>query len=222
MEGRNAHPSLPGDLLDEEALHVVVADPAHRPGDVAEAAVGQPELANRRALLAGHEPPEDLAFDQWREYRDVARPVEQAHEADDGVQQLGGRGAHDEAGRHVVADIRQIAGCRLQEHVGDGGRIEVQADPEAGELRAGLDEMAAHGQVDGGDEVLPGPVAVDAIAQRQPLGALCHHREDPAVDGRRRRVRPVGPEDQHVVDPGLQVGARVAGQQAAELVEGHT
>ena len=56
---------------------------------------------------------------------------------------------------------------RSQQQLGDGGRAQRQAEAQRRLLGLDLGEVAGDRQVDGGDEVLPGAVVVDAVAQRE-------------------------------------------------------
>ena len=99
MERGGAHPAGAGEVLDAERLAVVLGDPADGPRDVGEAAVREADLAHALPVRPVEQPPEDLALDHRGEDVAVGRGVEQAHHADHGVEQLGGRAGDAEPRR---------------------------------------------------------------------------------------------------------------------------
>jgi hypothetical protein len=84
----------------------VVADPAHGLGDLGDAAAGQAQLAYGGSLLTGDQAPQDLAADQRRDDRDVARGLEQPQHAHGRVDQLA-RGVTDRDRRRRADSRRQ-------------------------------------------------------------------------------------------------------------------
>ena len=135
------------------------------------------------------QPPQDLPLDQRREHREVAGPVEQAQQPDHRVDELVGRVADGHARTASPPPGREVSGRRLQQQLGDGGRVQDQAEAERRPLGAGLGEVAGDRQVDRGDQVLPGAVLVHPVAQRDPFRALRDERQHRARHRRRRRVR---------------------------------
>jgi hypothetical protein len=129
VERRDAHAGHPRGVLHAERLRVVVADPPDGARDVGEAAVGEAELADGGALIAGEEPPDDLPLGQRGQDRGVAGLVEQAEHADRGVDQLVGCVADGDARRRAAGGGRQVRGACAQEQLGDDGRAQDQ--PEA-------------------------------------------------------------------------------------------
>ena len=53
VKGRRAHPGQRGEVGDEHGLVVVLAVPRSGAGDVGEAAAGQADLPDQRALVPG-------------------------------------------------------------------------------------------------------------------------------------------------------------------------
>ena len=93
----------------------------------------------------------------------------------DGVEQLGRRVGDAEPGGRA-RPRRRRGGVEQQRR--DGGRAAGSGrSPSAGSSGAASRVMAGDRQVDRRDEVLAGPVVVDALADREPLGALHDQRE---------------------------------------------
>ena len=221
MERGRAHAAGAGEVFDAKRLVVVLGDPTDRATDMGEAAVGQSDLAHALTQGAVDQPPEDLALDQRREDVAVARAVEQAHHANDGVEELGrGVGDAEPAGAARGAARRGGAGrraSRTSDAMADGRRM--RPNPRAGSSAARVGVMPGDRQVDRGDQVLARSVVVHAIADGQALGTLGDEGHDRPGGRRLGLARSAGGREQDAVDRRRLVGPRVSGDQRPQLCE---
>jgi len=165
VEGRRAHAARASEIVDAERLGVVLGDPPDGPADLGHAAVGQPELADGRAQRPGEQPPHDLALEHRCQYGPVGRRVEQHQHADHGVEELGSGSGHPERGRRRRRAHPRRRRAGLEQDRGDGRGAQDEPEPQGGLVRARLRVVAGDRQVDRGDEVLAGPVLVDAVTR---------------------------------------------------------
>jgi hypothetical protein len=100
VKGRDAHRRERGQIRHPQRLVVMAADPADRPRQLGQAAVGETDLPQGIPLGAGEQPPQDLPLDAVREHRGGAGLVEQAEEAGKRVEQGRGGIADRDPGWH--------------------------------------------------------------------------------------------------------------------------
>jgi hypothetical protein len=121
--------------------------------------------------------PENLALEQRGQCFPVPRPIEQAQQPHDGIEQLVWGIADRDSRPCGVRGSRQVPGPGLQQQLRDDGRFESHPKTERGLARGGFDDLYLHREVYRGDEVLTGVVVVDALPQREALAAPGDYRQ---------------------------------------------
>lgn len=226
MKGRRAHVRALGESIH---AHRFIDAFAHPPDDVPHAhepTVGEPELANRGPLIAGHDEPQQLALDQGRENRNVSGVVEEAQHPNGGVEEARGSAPHGDGRRGGSSACRPCkgGGRRTEHELGDHFGAQLEAEPQSGMLGGCVHELPGDREVDRRNEVLARPVVVDRGADGEPLGSLRDHRENRA-GVRLLLVR--CPDNARHEDAGNRSRrdprkrARVADEQGLQLREGH-
>ena len=88
--------------LDLQRFREVLLDPGDRPRNSPQPAVSDRYLGQASELLALQQPVVELPQDQWRQYRDVLRRIEEPHQAQERVEEWRSNGAHVEGPPIVI------------------------------------------------------------------------------------------------------------------------
>src|SRR6266404_5831601 len=88
VERRSAHARDPRQLFDAEGLVVAAADDIDRAADLREVTGRKRELPQHFSPGAEQQAIENLAFDERTEHRNVSRPVEEAKQSQDRIEQF--------------------------------------------------------------------------------------------------------------------------------------
>ncbi|MDT4852624.1 hypothetical protein FQZ97_868630 [compost metagenome] len=184
VERRHAHVHRARHVFHAQRLRVVGAQRADGFRDALRVAVVQRDLAQPRALAVHQQAVHDLALDERRHDRNVFGRVEQPQQAQHGLQHRHGDAVdvHAARGRRVGLG-RQLL---VADEVADLVERQLQPHAQVGLVLAGHAHLAAHRQVDRGDEVVHGVVHVDVVAHDDPFGALRNEAQ------RRRREAVLG------------------------------
>ncbi|CPJ33807.1 Uncharacterised protein [Bordetella pertussis] len=179
MQRRHAHVDGRGQVFHAQRLRVVPAQPVDGARDLQRRALGARDVAQPPAHRTGQQAVVDFALDQRGQHRDVGRRVEQARQAQHGVEQGLGQARERQAAAQRLAGRR---GAQLADQAGDAVRIQVERKAQVGRARGGQRDARGHRQVERGQQVVRGVVFVDVVAQLHALGALRQQRQRRPVE----------------------------------------
>ena len=163
-------------------------------------AVGDGDLVQALALAAAQQPVENLAEDQRRQHRDVARAVQQMDQAQHRIQQAGVDTVDVEA--TVAAPAGHFHGPGVGDQLGDFRRVDIQPDAEVGRVRRGVDHLAGQRQGDRDHQVVQRIVDIAFLGQLHLLAALGDDAQGRFVHAARRQGGAVGANQGEGVDGG--------------------
>ena len=151
MKRSVAHMGELGQMPDLDRLMVMRPNPADRPANLAEAAIGASEQAELLALRALQQPKDDLPFEHGREHRNLNRPVEQPHHPAPRVEQV----VIDGVGRKAVAADRRLV---FDEERGDRLDVDGVADGQVGKLAVPVQSWRSLAGTHSADHELAGSI----------------------------------------------------------------
>ncbi len=218
VQGGNAEVDLAGQVLDAQWPLIVVVEPADGLAHAVGLAVGQGNFVQPVALRAAQQAVENLPAHQRCQHGDVAWRVEQAEQAQQGIEQRAVSFFHVQA-----APIRAI-GYQHRTAVGDQladlGRVQVHAQPQARALRAGVELDRAQRQGDRNHHVVQRVVGVLFVPEEQAFAALGQNAQRRLRQGRyRANVLGVAHQEQVVDGRGRPIRvACMASDQVGQLL----
>jgi len=188
VQRRHAHVRHAGQVLDAQRLAIIVLDPVDGLRHLVRLAAGQRHVAQARADGAIEQAVSELAADQWRQGGDFPRFVEQAHEAQHGVEQLGRHVADGNAarGRQDFLLRRAFDGAFAVEQRGHVGDVDAKHDAQMRLVHARFHHAHLHGQVDGRQQILHAAVMEGFASQGDVFRPL---RDDRHAGTRRMEQR---------------------------------
>ena len=153
-------------------------------------------ISCRRWPAAAQQPVENLAEDQRRQHRDVARAVQQMDQAQHRIQQAGVDTVDVEAA--VAAPAGHFHGPGVGDQLGDFRRVDIQPDAEVGRVRRGVDHLAGQRQGDRDHQVVQRIVDIAFLGQLHLLAALGDDAQGRFVHAARRQGGAVGADQGEV------------------------
>ena len=133
------------------------------------------QVTESAPLLSQQEPVDNFPHDQRLEDRRFGRGIQELHKPHDGIQQVSIQRA-DIDGPHLRMISRRGVPGLHQDRTDEGGG-EFQAQSEVWLLRRGFENLANSGQLNRGEQIMGGIVAVATVAQQDLLAALGNHAD---------------------------------------------